>query len=70
MTTRPDCLYCERTCNRCLYPIDGGWEHVEILQGEGSNTVVCRSVRVVRPLVDNTDAFFTHQQHAAIGGTS
>lgn len=59
-----DCLYCERICARCRYPISGGWEHVEQPQAKEANTVVCNSRRVVRPLVDNLEVFFGHQQHA------
>lgn len=59
----PTCLYCDRTCGRCGYPIVGGWEHVEMVQPEGSNVTVCSLERVIRSLAETLWDYFEHVKH-------
>lgn len=61
MTT--DCVWCERTCPRCRYPISGGWEHLEQPQAPESRHVVCTLRRVVGPLTDVLGGYLEHSQH-------
>jgi hypothetical protein len=60
-----ECPFCDRICPRCRYPIDGGWEHIEVPQ-VGKTHVVCRVERVVRPLVEILPLFVEHQQHSRL----
>lgn len=60
MTT---CLWCDRVCPRCEYFIEGGWEHIPLLQGPGSNFVLCRLRRVHRPLAEALSGWFGHRHH-------
>ena len=60
-THHPDCPYCDRLCERCRYPIPGGWTHVEQPQAPESNVVVCNLKRYVAPLVGNLTAYFDHK---------
>lgn len=61
--TAAECLWCDRVCPRCGWPIEGGWEHGEQPQPEGSNVRVCNLRRVVRPLADVLVGFL-HHKHA------
>lgn len=61
MNTAGVCLWCDRDCIRCGYPIDGGWEHVEQVQPAGSGLIICKARRVVRPLVDTLTGYLSHQ---------
>lgn len=57
----PACLFCDRDCDACGYPIDGGWEHVT---RRFANVLTCTSRRVSRPLVAILPLWFSHRQHA------
>lgn len=57
------CVYCDRTCSACGYPIEGGWEHVQQPQAPESLHVVCELKPVVRPLGQALSAYFDHAAH-------
>lgn len=63
---RPECLWCDRECRRCGWPVEGGWEHVEQRQPPGANVTICHLRRVVRPLVEVLVGFL-HHEHTRIG---
>lgn len=55
-----ECLWCDRDCPRCGWPIEAGWEHVTQPQPEGANITICNLRRAVRPLVNTLTGFFEH----------
>lgn len=55
------CLYCDRDCGDCGYPIDGGWEH--ITRHFAGGVLTCTARRVTRPLVEILPLWFAHKQH-------
>lgn len=57
----PACLYCDRDCDACGYPIDGGWEH-DTRRFDGG-VLTCTARRVTRPLADILPLWFEHTKH-------
>lgn len=57
-----ECVWCDRECPRCRYPITGGFEHVEQPQPPGASHVVCSLKRVQRPLVEAISIYLDHQR--------
>lgn len=60
----PVCLFCDRDCPACGYPIDGGWEHVT--RHFDGGVLTCTARRVTRPLTDILPLWFEHRQHEAV----
>jgi len=59
---RAVCIWCPRTCPRCGYDIDGGWEHVEQPQSPESNVVVCSLRRGSLPLREAAESVIVHNR--------
>lgn len=61
------CLFCDRDCPACGWPIDGGWEHLTGRQPQtgpdAGALVVCKVRRVIRPLAETLELFFGHHSH-------
>jgi hypothetical protein len=61
------CPFCDRDCEACGYPIDGGWEHET---RHFTNVLTCTVRRVTRPLVEIVPLFFAHAQHRSTKETA
>jgi hypothetical protein len=59
------CLWCDRDCDRCGWPILAGWEHVDQSPSEGAILTVCHLRRVVRPLAETLSGYLHHQHTVA-----
>jgi len=59
------CLFCDRDCPACGWPIDGGWEHLTERQPQAEPLIIaiCKVRPVVRPLAEVLALFCEHRQH-------
>lgn len=56
-----ECLWCDRDCPRCHFPITAGWEHVAQPQPAASIVAICHLRRVVRPLAEALVGYLHHK---------
>lgn len=56
-----ECLWCDRDCPRCGFPIGGGWEHVAQPQPAAAIVSICHLRRVVRPLTETLVGYLHHK---------
>jgi len=63
-----DCLWCDRECPRCGFPIPVGWEHAEQQPPlDGAIVAICHLRRAVRPLIDTLAGYLNHYKHVKAG---